>query len=131
MAHASGPMTVYLRVPEEFEPRLRVVLQDVGYWGQSSSLTCCVRVTKTSPVPGESALPLTQLNGTIPLRPYFSCLATEFRTDRLSWKEIVADDDARSTKALRLDVYVWPMITEYRQGTQKVLARAPLPVCAQ
>ena len=131
MAHASGPMTIYLQVPEEFEPRLRVVLQAVGYWGQSSSLTCCLEVAKASPSTGETALPLTQLNGTLPLRPYFSCLATEFRTDRLSWKEIVANDDARSTKALCLDVYVWPMITEYRQGTQKVLARVPLPVSTQ
>ena len=131
MAHASGSMTVSLLVPENFEPRLRVLLRAVGYWGQSSSLTCCLGVTETPPIAGESALPLTQLNGTLPLRPYFSCLATEFRTDRLSWKELVTDDDARSTQALRLDIYAWPMITEYRQGTQKVLARVPLPVSAQ
>jgi hypothetical protein len=125
MAHAGGSMTVYLQVPEDCEQRLRVVLQAVGYWGQSSSLACCLGVTKTSPVPGESALPLTQIDGTIPLRPYFSCLATEFRSDRLSWDDIVPGDDAQKTEVLRLEVYVWPMITQYRHGAQKLLVRTP------
>jgi len=69
MAHASGPMTVYLQVPQECERRLSVVLRAVGYWGQSSSLACCLGVREAPPVPGESALPLTRLNGTIHLRP--------------------------------------------------------------
>ena len=131
MAHASGPMTVYLQVPQDCEQRLRIVLQAVGYWGQSSSLACCLGVTKTPPVPGECALPLTQLDGAIPLRPYFTCLATELLTDRLSWDELVAVDDAHGPEALRLDVYVWPMIIEYRQGAQKVLVRVPLTGSAQ
>jgi hypothetical protein len=88
-------MTVFLQVPEDFEQRLRVVLQAVG------------------------------------LRPYFSCLATEFRTVRIAWDELVADDEAHWTEALRLDVYVWPMIAEYRQGAQKLLVRVPLAVSAQ
>ena len=119
-------MTVFLQVPEDFEQRLRVALQAIGYWGQSSSLASCLGVTNTPPVPGESAMPLTLLEGTFPLSPYFSCLATEFRSDRLSWSDIVADDDAQKTEALRLDVYIWPMITAYRHGTQKLLVRAPL-----
>jgi len=126
MAHAGGPMTVFLQVPEDFEQRLRVVLQAIGYWGQSSSLASCLGVTNSSPGAGESALPLSQLDGTFPLRPYFSCLATEFRSDRLSWCDIVPGDDVQRTEALRLDVYVWPMITEYRHGAQKLLVRAPL-----
>jgi len=126
MAHAAGPMTVFLQVPEDFEQRLRVVLQAVGYWGQSSSLASCMGVTNTPPVAGESALPLSQLDGTFPLRPYFSCLATEFRSDRLSWYDIVPDEDAQRAEALRLDVYIWPMITQYRHGAQKLLVRTPL-----
>jgi hypothetical protein len=125
MAHASGPMTVFLQVPEDFEQRLRVVLQAIGYWGQSSSLASCLGVTNSSPGADESALPLAQLDGTFPLQPYFSCLATEFRSDRLSWYDIVLDDVQR-TEALRLEVYVWPMITEYRHGAQKLLVRTPL-----
>ena len=32
----------------------------------------------------------------------------------------------KKSEALRLEIYVWPMITEYRHGTQKLLVRAPL-----
>jgi hypothetical protein len=35
------------------------------------------------------------------------------------------------TSALRCDIYVWPMVTEYRHGTQKLLVRAPLLQKAQ
>jgi hypothetical protein len=131
MAHASGPMTVYLQVPQECERRLSVVLRAVGYWGQSSSLACCLGVREAPPVPGESALPLTRLNGTIHLRPYFSCLAAELRTDRLSWDELVAGEGTHGPEALHLDVYVWPMVTEYHQGAQKLLVRVPLTGSAQ
>jgi len=126
MAHASGPMTVYLQVPQACERRLSVVLRAVGYWGQSSSLACCLGVREAPPVPGECALPLTLLNGTISLRPYFSCLAAELRTDRLSWDDLVADSDAHRPEVLRLEVYVWPMVTEHHQGAQKLLVRVPL-----
>lgn len=115
-AHASGPMTIFLQVPQDFEQPLLVILQAIGYWGQSSSLASCLGVTNTSPGPDESAMPLTLLEGIFLLRPYFSCLATEFRSVRLSWYDIVPDDDAQKTEALRLDVYVWPMITEYHHG---------------
>jgi hypothetical protein len=127
MAHASGPMTVYLQVPADVEQRLRVVLQAIGYWGQSSSLASCLGVTLTPPEPGECATPLSQLDGTFPLQPYFSCLATEFRSERIAWDDIVADDETtQKAEALRLDVYLWPMMTEYRHGTQKVLVRTPM-----
>lgn len=96
MAHASGLMTIFLQVPQAVEQRLRVVLQAIGYWGQSSSLTSCMGVTTIPPVPRECATPLALLDGTLPLQPYFSCLTTEFRSERLSWEEIVPDDDAQS-----------------------------------
>ncbi|MDQ6661759.1 MAG: hypothetical protein M3Z24_12440 [Chloroflexota bacterium] len=108
-----------------------MVLQAIGYWGQSSSLASCLEVTNTSPVPGECAMSLSQLDGTFPLRPYFSCLATEFRSDRISWYHIVPDGDVQRTEALRLEVYVWPMITEYRHGEQKLLVRTLLTSSAQ
>lgn len=128
MAHANGPVTVFLQIPQDVEQRLRVVLRSIGYWGQSSSLACCLGVTTSSPVPGECALPLAELDGTLPLRPYFSCLATEFRSDQISWSDIVSDDeDTQGLEALRLEVYVWPMLTVYHHGTQKLLLRSPLP----
>jgi len=126
MAHACGPMTIFLQIPEDFEQKLRVMLLAVGYWGQTSSLATCTSVTRTSPVPGECATTLSQLNVALPLRPYFSCLATEFRSDQLSWYDIVPDESTQKSEALRLDIYVWPMITDYRHGTNKLLVRTPL-----
>ena len=121
-------MTVFLQIPQDLEQRLRVVLRSIGYWGQSSSLASCLGVTKSSPVPGECALPLAELDGTFPLRPYFSCLATEFRSDQISWYDMLSDDeDTQKLEALRLEVYVWPMLTVYHHGTQKLLLRSPLP----
>jgi hypothetical protein len=126
MAHAWGPMTIFLQVPEDFEQRLRVMLLAVGYWGQTSSLTTCTGITRTPPVPGECATTLALLNEAVALRPYFSCLATEFRSDRLSWYDIVPDDGTQRTEALLIDIYVWPMIIDYRHGAQKLLVRTPL-----
>jgi hypothetical protein len=126
MAHADGLMTVFLQVPEDFKERLRMMLQAIGYWGQTSSLTSCMGITQRMPVPGECAVPLTLLDETLPLRPYFSCLATEFRSDQLSWSDIVPGADTQRTEALRLDIYVWPVITDYHHGTNKLLVRTPL-----
>jgi len=53
-------------------------------------------------------------------------IVTEFRSDQLAWDEIVPGDGTPRTQALRLDVYVWPMITDYRHGTEKLLVRSPL-----
>ncbi len=126
MAQASGPMTVFVQVPPESEQRMRLLLHAVGYWGQSSSLASCLGVTNTPPVPGEYATPLALLDGTLPLRPFFTCLVTEFCSDQLAWDEIVPGDGTQRTQALRLEVYVWPMLTDYRHGTDKLLVRAPL-----
>jgi len=51
MAHARGPMTVFVHVPLASEQRMRSLLRAIGYWGQSSSLTSCLGVTNTPPVP--------------------------------------------------------------------------------
>ena len=126
MAHASGPMTVFLQVPLESEQSMRRLLHAIAYWGQSSSFASYLGVTNTPPVPGECITPLALLDGTLPLRPFFTCLVTEFRSDQLVWDEIVPGDGTPKTQALRREVYVWPMITDYRHGTDKLLVRSPL-----
>ena len=128
MAQASGPLTVFLQIPQDVKQRLRVVFRSIGYWGQSSSLVSCLGITTSSPVPGEYARPLAELDGTVPLRPYFSCLATEFRSDQMAWSDLLSGgEDGQHMEALRLAVYVWPMCTVYHHGTQKVLQRSALP----
>ena len=127
MAHANGPLTVFLQIPQEVEHRLRVVLRSIGYWGQSSSLASCLGITTSSPVPGECARPLAELDGNVPLRPYFSCLATEFRSELIAWYDILSVNEDTQKGILRLEIYVWPMLTVYHHGTQKLLLRSLLP----
>ncbi len=126
MAHAAGPVTVFLQIPEDAEQRMRVLLRTIGYWGQSSSFASCMDVTRMPPLPGECAIPLNLLDDTIPLRPFFSCPVTEFRSDQLSWYDIVPGSGRPKMSALRLDLYLWPMITAYRHATAKLLVRSPL-----
>lgn len=126
MAHAAGPMTIFLQIPQDAGHRMHRLLQAVPYWGQSSSLTSCLGVMSAAPLLAECALPLDLLDETAPLRPYFSCPVTEFRSNRLSWEDIVPGGKMPKTSALRCDIYLWPMVTEYRHGTQKLLVRAPL-----
>jgi hypothetical protein len=125
MAHAAGPMTVFLQIPQDAGHRMHRLLQAVPYWGQSSSLTSCLGVMSTAPLLQECALPLDLLDDTAPLRPYFPCPVTEFHANRLSWEHIAPGGKMPKTSALRCDIFVWPMVTEYRHGTQKLLVRAP------
>ena len=106
MAQANGLMTVYLQVPASAEQAMRFLLQAIGYWGQSSSLTSCLSITQTPPIPGECATPLLSLNPSLPLQPFFSCLATEFSSQHLLWYDIVPEEGRRKTKALQLAIYV-------------------------
>jgi hypothetical protein len=131
MAHAAGPMTVFLQIPQDAGHRMHRLLQAVPYWGQSSSLTSCLGVMSTAPLLVECALPLDLLDDTAPLRPYFTCPVTEFYANRLSWEDIAPGGKMPKTSALRCDIYVWPMVTEYRHGTQKLLVRAPFSWKAQ
>lgn len=131
MAHAAGPMTVFLQIPQDAGHRMHRLLQAVPYWGQSSSLTSCLGVMRTAPLLEECALPLDLLDDTAPLRPYFTCPVTEFHSNQLSWEDIAPGGKMPTFSALRCDIYVWPMVTEYRHGTQKLLVRAPFSWKAQ
>jgi hypothetical protein len=126
MAHAQGPMTVYLEIPSRQEEAYRALLRAIGYWGQTSSLASCTGVREAAPEQGMCALPLSALGSASQLRPFFSCLLTEFRTPSLAWHEVVPAPDSRYAQALRLDIYVWPMLVEHRSGEGKLLVRHAL-----
>jgi len=70
-------------------------------------------------------MPLVSLDPSLPLHPFFSCLATEFSSRRLLWYDIVTEQGKRRVKPLRVDIYVWPMVIDYRHGTEKRLVRVP------
>jgi hypothetical protein len=110
MAHASGPMTVYLQVPQDVEQPIRTSLQTIGYWGQTSSLTHCLSVSNTPPLAGEYSMPFHHLSETTPLQPFFSCLVSEFQHDHLSWEEVVLTETTQQSWMLRFEIHVWPML---------------------
>ena len=110
MAHALGNMTVFLQIPKETEQMYRAVLKAVGYWGQTSSLTCCVGIDPRSPDTNEVATPLGSLDEHVPLQQFYSCLASEFRDAQVSWQEIVSEVPTKKTRSLQFDIYVWPML---------------------
>ena len=125
MAHASGNMTVFLQVPEETELMYRSVLTAVGYWGQSSSLACCIGIDQQEPEPDEVATPLGSLDERVPLQQFYSCLASEFRDSQVSWQEIVSEVPTKKTRSLQFDIYVWPMLVQHHHGEGKLLVRHP------
>src|SRR5215469_1027597 len=66
MAHARGPMTVFLQIPQDAGQRMHRLLQAVPSWGQSSSLTSCLGVRSAAPLLAECALPLDLLDDAAP-----------------------------------------------------------------
>ena len=126
IAHAQGHMTVYLEIPLQEEVLYRQILQTIGYWGQTSSFACCVRITHETPQPWTYALPLRDLRNTELLQPLFICLLTEFRKPDLTWQEVAPVFHVNQRKAFHLDIYVWPMIVERKQNGSQILVRRRL-----
>ncbi len=123
IAHAQGPMTLYLEVPSQEESQYRQILQAIGYWGQTSSFACCVGITQEAPEPGTYALPLSAFKSTGPLQPLFICLLTEFRKPDLTWQEVAPALHPNQRQTFRLNIYVWPMIVERKQNGSQLLIR--------
>ncbi|SRR6266567_1055899 len=123
MAHATEPCTVYIEIPSCEEERFRRLLLAVGYWGRTDSLTYCMSVTQHLPDTNFCVAPLKTLQSNHPVRHFFACVLTEFRDRQVTWKEIVPTLTSSKSPALRLDVYVWPMIVEHKPGASKLLIR--------
>jgi hypothetical protein len=125
MAHATEPLTVYIEVPPCEEERFRRLLQAVGYWGRTDSLTYSMSITQHVPDSSICVSPLRTLQNNYSVRQFFACVLTEFRDHRVTWQEIVPTSDTSKNQAFRLDVYVWPMIVAYKQSGSKLLVRHP------
>jgi hypothetical protein len=68
-------------------------------------------------------MPLRLLQGQTRLRPFFSCILSEFRDRSVAWYEVMPTVGVRISSALRLDVYVWPLTEVSQQGSGKLLVR--------
>jgi hypothetical protein len=127
MAQADGPLTVYLRIPEAEADMWQQLLKAIGYWGQTSSLAWCVQVGEQVPSPQECIVPLRQWMNSGSLRPFYSCILSEFQDIALTWEDFLPVVGVASRKFLRLEVYLWPMTLKEQLGSGKVLVRMPFP----
>jgi hypothetical protein len=128
MAHAEGSMTVYVELPLEERERWETLLRSVGYWGQASSFATCLDVSERAPLTNECAQPLRALAEQSMLRPFFSCVLSEFRDAHVTWQEVVPFDGSHTRMArhpLKLEVYVWPLQLVKQNGQNTLLIRSP------
>lgn len=119
--HAQGDLTVYLRVPELQLEIFEELLRAIGYWGQASSLAWCRGIEKIVPNPADCAHPWEALTFDQQVERYFCCLASEFRDDQVVWSEIMPQIQEKQSDALRLGVYVWPMVIREQRSNHKLL----------
>ena len=119
MAHAEGPMTLYLHVPRKQEAQWRDLLHMIGYWGQTDSLAICLSIDRAGPDEDECGRPLQEVLSAHPLHAYFPCLLTEFRDHRVTWEEILPDAPRSRLSPLQYSIYVWPLkrIKQHAGGT--------------
>lgn len=124
-AHATGLMTVYALVSTSHEGQIKETLAAIGYWGQASALAYCMEVRCAIPPESELTVPLKALEDGHSIRGLFSCFASEFRDEQVEWQEILPQLQPRNT-AIRIELYVWPMIICEQQNAGRVLKRCSL-----
>ncbi|NWJ94205.1 MAG: hypothetical protein HXX20_00315 [Chloroflexi bacterium] len=121
--HPMGTMFIYLQIPDVLETDLNQILKAIGYWGQSNSLAYCLNIRQTDPEPNECAIPLRsfKLNGSV--RNFFSCVTSEFRDEKVEWDEVMPFLQATKPDAVRVEIYVWPMVIYQQHSNGKILCR--------
>lgn len=121
LVHASGSMTLFLNVPSSAELEFASLLQSIGYWGQSDSLVCCTNVRHTEPPDGEYALKFSDLSPSLQVQDYFVCIAGEFSSEQVRWSEVMPDISQTGSPAIRLDLYIWPLVVREQHSGGRVL----------
>jgi hypothetical protein len=127
MAHAQGPISIYLQVPAALQEALSLLLRMIGYWGQSSSLAWCTHIEPDAPQPQQCVLPLSLFSGQFPLANFFCTILSEFRDPSVTWQQIMPLIAQWQANPLRLDLYVWPLLLTAQHGTAKLFVHTPLP----
>ena len=129
MAHARNAMTLFLEIPTHQATWYHIMLRSVGYWGRTDSLTTCTRIASEAPRQGEYALPFTLLGDDRRLQPYFCCITSEFRTPHPSWEEVV-DFSGSARSPVKLEGYVWPLVSTRHSADGSLFHRRPFAVYA-
>jgi hypothetical protein len=125
MAHAQGPMTIYIQVPSHLQESFSAILRMIGYWGQATSLAWCTELGTATPSTQECVTPLRLLPRYVRLRPFFSSILSEFRNGSVTWKEVMPVIGERRANPLRMDIYIWPLALREHHGSGKLYVRTP------
>lgn len=126
-AHARGPITIYIAVPDIHFEDIRRAATAIGYWGQGHSFASCLQAESREPIERECATPLSSIAITAPLHGFISAIVSEFRDPQTPWEMIMPVASPETERLLRMDVYVWPLIVTQRLADSRLLMRKPLP----
>jgi hypothetical protein len=76
-----------------------------------------------TPPRDECVTPLRLLQGQTRLRPFFSCILSEFRDSSVAWHEVMPVVGVRISNALRLDVYGRKVVVPLYHNTLLTLSK--------
>ena len=122
--HAEGPLVIYICIPRAEEARFREMLDIVGYWGKSDSLTFYRRITYGQPQIGEGAVSLASIpaqNLTKNCGEYFTAALTEFKVSDVAWMDILPVLRQNQSNFLITEIYVWPLVFIEQRSSGKIL----------
>jgi hypothetical protein len=124
-AYAKGNLQVSLQVPVTHVNVFKELLRGIGYWGQTSSFTCCVKVEHKEPDKNLCAVPLRKISPDVRTQSYFVEVATEFKRQDLTWEEIAGNPET-TTSFLDVEIFLWPLQIRERDGKGTLLVRRSL-----
>ncbi len=124
-AHARGNLQVCLQISTAYVDVFKEILRGIGYWGQTSSLTCCVRVEHKEPDKSLCAVPLWKISPDVRTQSYFVEVATEFKRQDLTWEEIAGNTE-NMLSFLDVEIFLWPLYICERDGKGTLLVRRSL-----
>lgn len=125
-AHATGALTVFLKIPSGSQEMFREILGAIGYWGRADSFTCCLQTYRSTPAEGDYAIPLRSVSQPFPLQHYYKSFVSEFGNDQVDWEEIMPDIHSTQARPIRIELYVWPLIISKRISSGELLVRQSL-----
>jgi hypothetical protein len=104
----------------------RELLEGIGYWGQASGLAGCIRITNDAPDAALCIRPIRLMRGTQQVATLFSSLATEFRSHTVEWKEIIPELSEKQSRAIKPEIYVWPLRVCEQHSAGLILERCSI-----
>jgi hypothetical protein len=103
-AHAQGPVTIFMRVPQNCSSMFEKLFFSIGYWGQANSLTTCYRVYPQEPERETCAMPVEEIRGKF--SGFYSSFVSEFSSPSLRWQDLVLMENKSAIKTV---LYAWPL----------------------